>query len=100
MRIPIILTILTIFFFAIFLPVISTFAIRLIPSGIQPSLENTQKIYQDLTLSQSFVSLKDNLAGIGVSIKNPNFANKKDVTFNIYDKDNNLIRSVILNGKN
>lgn len=96
----IIFTTIFVFILVIFLPLSLTFSIRYIPGDIQPSLTNTEKIYDQSILSQSFISPKDNLAGIGVSIKNPNFANKKDAKVNIYDENNNLIRTTILNGKN
>lgn len=82
------------------LPIGLTFGIKFIPGGVQPSLGNTKSIYEEFTLSQSFISVKDNLAGIGVSIKNPNFANKKQAFVNIYDSDDKVIRSVTLNGQN
>lgn len=82
------------------LPLISTFAIRVIPGGIQPPLGNTVKIYNPFTYSQSFTSPDDNLTGIGVSIKNPNFANKKKLTINFYGDGGKLIREVTLNGQN
>lgn len=82
------------------IPVGLTFLIRIIPNDIQPSLNDTEKIYDDYLLSQSFISLQDNLSGIGVSIKNPNFANKKDLKIDIYDSDDNLLRTVVLNGQN
>ncbi len=82
------------------LPLSLTLLIKIIPGGIQPSLGNTEKIYGVISLSQAFISPKDNLTGIGVSIKNPNFANKKKTTVSIYDDGNRLIRTIILNGQN
>jgi len=81
-------------------PVFLVFGIKYIPSGIQPSLGNTKKIYKDIVLSQSFISLQDNLGGIGVSIKNPNFANKKVAYFQLLDSEEKVIRSLNLNGQN
>ena len=82
------------------IPAILSFGIKYIPGGTQPSLGNTKKIYGEIVLSQSFISGKDNLSGIGVSIKNPNFANKKEARVNIYDDEEKLIRTVALNGQN
>lgn len=82
------------------IPTILSFGIKYIPSGTQPSLGNTKKIYGEIVLSQSFISEKDNLSGIGVSIKNPNFANKKEARVNIYDGEEKLIRTIVLNGQN
>lgn len=89
-----------IIFMIIILPVSLTFLIKLIPGGIQPSLVNTKKIYGQYVYSQSFISPDDNLTGIGTSIKNPNFANKKKLTINLYDDQGTLIRTAILNGQN
>lgn len=94
------LTIIFVFIAVIFLPLGLTFGIKYLPGDIQPSLINTEKIYDQISLSQSFISPKDNLEGIGVSIKNPNFANKKDATVKIYDENNKVVRTVLINGKN
>lgn len=96
----VILTIVTLFFLAVILPLTLTFAIRLIPGGVQPPLGNTVKIYDQFVYSEFFISPQDYLTGIGISIKNPNFANKKNAVLNLYDDGNKLIRSVILNGQN
>lgn len=100
MKKEIYLTIIFVFLLIFIIPVILVFGIKYIPSGIQPSLGNTKKIYKDINLSQSFISLQDNLGGIGVSIKNPNFANKKKASFQLLDSEKKVIRSVILNGQN
>lgn len=100
MKKSVILTIVFIFILVTILPIGLTFGIKYIPGAKQPSLGNTKSIYEEFTLSQSFISVKDNLAGIGVSIKNPNFANKKDTFVSIYDGDNKVIRSITLNGQN
>ncbi len=63
-------------------------------------MDGTQKIYGNLVISQSFISTTSHFAGIGVSLKNPHFANKKDIILSIYDKDNMLLREVVLNGRN
>lgn len=82
------------------LPALATFVIKVIPGGVQPSLGNTVKIYDSLSYSQSFVSPENNLTGVGVSIKNPNFANKKNLSVKLLDEDDKLIREVTLNGQN
>lgn len=87
-------------FALIVLPIFSTFAIKVIPGGVQPPLGNTVKIYDSFIFSQSFISPEDNLTGIGVSIKNPNFANRKKLNVNIYDDEDKRIREVLLNGQN
>jgi hypothetical protein len=46
------------------------------------------------------VSKNKNLTSVATTIKNPNLHNKKDINFNLYDMDNNLVRSVVLNGFN
>lgn len=80
------------------LPAILSFGIVNIPQNIQPPLVRTQKIYSGISVSQPFISKAKNLSVVGMSIKNPNLSNKKDITLSIYEK-NILIRSSILNGK-
>lgn len=82
------------------IPIGLTFGIKYLPGGVQPSLGNTQKIYKDIEVSEDFISPKDNLSGIGTSIKNPNFANKENLTLNLYDDRGELLRSITVNGKN
>lgn len=96
----IILSISFIILMLIILPIGLTFAIKLIPGGIQPPLVNTKKIYGQYVYYQSFISPDDNLTGVGTSIKNPNFANKKELIINLYDEKNTLIRTIVLNGQN
>lgn len=74
--------------------------IREIPNDIQPSLEGTQMIYKDVVVKQFFTSEMDNLLGIGTSIKNPNFRNRKSLILNLYSDDQELLRTVTLNGLN
>lgn len=94
----IVLTTFLIFFMVFILPAILALGIRNIPDRYQPSLDRVQQIYSDITLSQSFISTSDNLSSIGLSIKNPNLENKKDIFLSIYDKDNNLVGKTSLNG--
>lgn len=96
----ILFTVIFVFILSLLLPLGLTFGIKHLPGDTQPSLTNTEKIYGQISLSQSFISPKDNLEGIGVSIKNPNFANKKDAFVKIYDENNNVIRTISINGKN
>lgn len=96
----VILTLVFIFLILIVLPVILTFFIRVIPGGIQPPLTTTKKVYQEYVYYQRFISPEDNLTGIGVSIKNPNFINKQALIVNLYDDKDKLIREIFLNGQN
>lgn len=91
-------TIITIIFIVFIFPAILSFAIINIPNNDQPSLDKTQKIYGDLIISQAFISKNTNLSVIGMSIKNPNLTNKKDIILSIYE-NNILLRSSVLNGK-
>lgn len=91
-------TTITIIFLSLFLPGVLSFGIRNIPQNEQPSLDRTQKLYGDLVVSQVFISTTNNFSGIGLSIKNPNLLNKKDVILSIYGMDGNLVRTVSLSG--
>lgn len=76
--------------------------IDMIPAGDQPgySVDSRASIYRDRYFTQYFISKDKNLTAVATSIKNPNLKNKKDVIFNLYDENNNLIRKTILNGMN
>lgn len=94
----VIFTTIFIIFLSLILPGVLSFGIRLIPQNDQPSLDRTQKLYGDVVVSQTFISTTDHFSGIGLSIKNPNLLNKKDVILSIYDMNGNLLRTVALNG--
>lgn len=84
--------------FLMFLPAILIYFIKEAPNDFQPPLHSTEHIYADSTTSQSFLSYENDLSGIGISIKNPNLQNQKDIILQIYDQDNQLIRNVSING--
>lgn len=90
----------TILFTVFILPFILVLPVRYVPSGLQPSLGNTLGVYQKNEITQEFISTKDNLAGVAMSIKNPNFRNRQDLYLNVYDKENNQLRTVKINGAN
>lgn len=81
-----------------FLPAMLAYFISEIPNDFQPSLHSTEHIYAGLTIYQLFLSQEDGLSGIGMSIKNPNYINKKDIIIQIYDQEDRIIRSTTLNG--
>lgn len=74
--------------------------IKIIPSDVQPPLQYTQDVYQDLYISQEFTSLLPNLTDIGMSIKNPNLKDQNDITLSLYDQNGQLVRTSKLNGLN
>lgn len=82
------------------IPFLLSLLIKEIPNDIQPSLEGTQMLTKDTILLQQFTSKMDNLSGIGTSIKNPYFRNKKDLILILYDEDKNLLKRITLNGAN
>lgn len=79
------------------LPIILIAGVRYVPDRYQPSLDKTFDLYGQISISQSFTATADNLAVIGLSIKNPNLQNKKDITLTIVD-NNNILGSSTLNG--
>lgn len=81
-------------------PAMLTFGIRFIPNDIQPSLEKTRGLFWEFEISQDFISTKENLTAIGMSIRNPNLKNKKDINLFLYDKEGELLRTSVLSGKN
>lgn len=84
----------------ILIPFTLSLGIKFLPSGPQPSMGATKKIYSGINISQTFKSPENNLAGVGTSIKNPNFANTEDLKVEIYDENNQLIRALSINGRN
>lgn len=84
----------------IFLPALLSFAIKLIPGRVQPSLNSTEKIYGKYVAVEPFLATRDNLSAIGTSIKNPNLKNIDDVVISVYDQVGNLLRESIVNGRN
>ncbi len=81
-------------------PIVLSLGIKLIPDRVQPPTEQSEAIYQDKVVIQSFIAREDNLTGIGVSIRNWVLQNKKDIHLELYDKDNKLLRRSTLSGKN
>lgn len=85
--------------FIFILPVVLSLSLRNIPVSSQPSLKHTERIFQDRIISQVFISRKDNLSAIGVSLKNPYLVNKKDIVLKIFNNKGELLRESILNGR-
>lgn len=79
-------------------PALLTFLITYIPSLPQPSLGATQKIDEWENLSQSFTEKNNNLAEVALTLKNPDFKNKQDIIFNLYDSTGHLLRTTTRNG--
>lgn len=80
-------------------PLFLGMGVRYVPLNIQPSLEQTEKIYGRMVVSQSVKVPANNFSVIGASIKNPNLANKEDLILNVYDNDGRLVRTSTINGK-
>ncbi len=84
--------------FIVLLPALVSLGIRLIPGNVQPPLTTTERIYGDSIIKQRFDASRDNLSGIGLSIKNPNYQNKKDITVRLFNDRQELLRSKSING--
>lgn len=97
-----IFTIITILSLLFIVPTFMASLIKMIPANDQPgySVDKRVSIYNERHFTQHFVSKNDNLIAIATSIKNPNLKNKKEIIFNLYEENNNLIRTVTLNGFN
>jgi hypothetical protein len=95
-------TTLSILFLVFVTPALLGLTLKMIPADDQPGYNSALKldIYEKRTITQKFTSQEKNLTAIGMSIKNPNLNNKKDILLNIYDMDGNLVRTGILNGRN
>lgn len=79
------------------IPAVLSLGIQLVPGSFQHSLDDQQKIYGDKEISQVINVDQDRLSGIGISIRNFNLINKKDIKLTLY-KGDAPIRTVTVNG--
>lgn len=95
-------TIIIILFLLFILPILMIIPIKMVPSGDQPGYGDMGRVsvYRLRDFKQVFISKDNNLTAIGTTIKNPNLKNKKDIIFKLYEENNNLVRTIILNGFN
>lgn len=84
--------------FALILPIVVSLGIRYIPGNTQPGLMTTERIYGSAVVLQSLEVHRDNFAGVGLSIKNPNFQNKKNITLTVLDDNLKFIHLATING--
>lgn len=89
-----------ILFITLLLPAFLALGLSYIPYGVQPPLDKTKDVFGGNYIKQTFTSQRENLAGVSMTIKNPNLKNKKDIYLHLYDKDNKQIRESKLNGLN
>lgn len=92
----------TILFLLFVVPGLMAALIKMVPANDQPGYGDKGRvsIYGIRDFTQYFVSKEKNLMAVGTTIKNPNLKNNKDIIFSLYDENNNLIRTVNLNGFN
>lgn len=83
-------------------PAILSIGLKMIPVNTQPGFNNDIRasIYRDRVFVQKFTAKENNLTAIGMSIRNPNLKNKKDIVFNLLNLDGSIIRGVTINGMN
>jgi len=96
------LTTLSVLFVVFLVPAILAMTLKMVPAGDQPGYNSDQRlsIYGKRGVSQEFVSKEKNLTAIGTSIRNLNLKNKKEIILSLYDENNKLIRTSVLNGQN
>lgn len=95
-------TCITIFLLIFILPGLMASLIDMVPASDQPGYGGSKRvsIYGERDFTQHFVSKDKNLVALATSIKNPNLKNKKEIFFNLFDENDNLLRSTSLNGMN
>jgi hypothetical protein len=76
-------------------PIFMSFGLRYIPYSFQPPLFGSEKLFNEQSLSQEFISPQDNLTAIGVSIRNFNLQSKGDVILEVYSRGGLIRRSVV-----
>jgi hypothetical protein len=80
------------------LPGFLSFGIRYLPANNQPPLELTQKLYEDKVVEDSLTISSDNFTGVGLSFKNPNLINKKDISLKVSEVGGDTVRIAVLSG--
>lgn len=95
-------TSLLVLFVILILPGVMLLFVDEIPANSQPGYDGrlSVAVYGEENLVQYFVSKNKNLNALGTSIKNPNLNNKKDIYLELYDSNDNLVRTSKLNGLN
>lgn len=101
-KLLIVFTTVSILFLLFVIPIFMTIPIKMVPANDQPGYDGvrTVSVYGTRIFSQEFMSTNKNMIAIGTSIKNPNLKNKKEIIMSLYDENNNLIRTSVLNGFN
>jgi len=94
-----IFTVIFVFFLLLLAPALLSLGIREIPLKSQGALVNRHKIYGDIVARQEFISQKNGLSAIAVTIRNFNLVNKKDITLTLVSEDK-VVREAKLNGAN
>jgi len=95
----IVITTLFVFLMVFVVPLILLITMDSISYFDQPPLDLIYELYGDRVIKQEFTPSNDFLNGIGMSIKNPNLVNKKQIKMEIYQNDN-LVRTSALSGFN
>jgi len=93
----------TLVLFVVFIvPAILALTLKMIPASDQPGYNYDRRlsIYGKRGIPQEFVGKENNLTAVATSIRNPNLKNQKEVVFNLYDENFNLLRIAVLNGFN
>ncbi len=82
----------------IILPALLSLGIRIIPGQMQPSLGTTERIYSTSVVTEAFAASRNNLNGIGLSLKNPNYQNKQNVVVSLFSEEGELLSESTVNG--
>ncbi|QLG69553.1 MAG: hypothetical protein CH104c_0321 [Candidatus Woesebacteria bacterium] len=95
-EVKILLFLLSFFLVLVFVsPIFMSLGLRYIPYSFQPPLFGSEKLFNEQSLSQEFISPQDNLTAIGVSIRNFNLQSKGDVILEVYSRGGLIRRSVV-----
>jgi len=95
-------TTLSILFILFIIPILMVFLIKMAPANDQPGYghDGRVSIYGNREFKQTFISKENNLTAIATTIKNPHLKNKYDIFLNLFDENDNMIRSTKVNGFN
>ena len=97
MRKEIILNIIIVLTLVLLSPFLVSFGLRELPKSNQRPFGDHRKVYENVTYKTGIVGEEDNMLAIGLSFRNFNLKNTKDITL-VLLKDKVEVRRAIVNG--
>ncbi len=99
-NISFVLTLVVVVIIIVIFPLGLIYSLETISFADQPGFSNKVALNKDSHIKQEVFIDRGNFSGVGMSIKNPNLKNKKEVILNVYDDKGQLVRTSLLSGYN